>query len=675
MEQTKRINAKQETYHAKKRCIEQFGFQANPRSSIRQNFNTAIKNENLNTPMLPTNLTFHDLTIPGSLPPNTKQLLGLNLKFCVASNFLPNTINKTIRNLAYSIRTKEALKEANIHQNSTYIKQIYLKNPLWNPPPASIEIEDKITEFEKAIKKAHNNLILRHEKSTLRNLTKMQLQVLTELKSNNDIIIKPTDKNLGPAVMQKDAYIRQVLEEHLLTDDYLQLTEEEAKRKIDNLKLTLISLINNSQNLLSQAERTFFQRSFKLRHRLPIFYGLPKVHKDPVKLRPVVSNTNSFLAIFSTWLDYKFKTLLPHVKSYIKNSTAVINDIKDMTLPQEAKLFSADAMSMYTNISTDVGILYIQHFIQENINKIPHDFPTELFLNVLELIMKNNIFTFGHSYWLQLSGTAMGTPAACAYATVSYGQYENSVILPKYENNLTYFKRYIDDIFGIWLPTQSDDTQTWESFKRDLNSWGSLTWVTEEPSLSTNFLDLNIKILDNKVQTSTFQKTSNLYLYLPPKSAHPSSCLKGLITGELKRYWSQNTPDNFKEMLANFIHRLLQRGHTIPNLTPLLLKAATTLDNTCNLAASNGNATNTLYLHWPYHPKGLQRQQIRRLYDATLKPALPEYDNMQIAVSRPKNLRDLLTKTALNTTDNAIVTNILIEKNAHLQPATHQSGS
>jgi len=615
MEQTKRINAKQETYHAKKRCIEQFGFQANPCSSIRQNFNTAIKNENLNTPMLPTNLTFHDLTIPGSLPPNTKQLLGLNLKFCVASNFLPNTINKTIRNLAYSIRTKEALKEANIHQNSTYIKQIYLKNPLWNPPPASIEIEDKITEFEKAIKKAHNNLILRHEKSTLRNLTKMQLQVLTELKSNNDIIIKPTDKNLGPAVMQKDAYIRQVLEEHLLTDDYLQLTEEEAKRKIDNLKLTLISLINNSQNLLSQAERTFFQRSFKLRHRLPIFYGLPKVHKDPVKLRPVVSNTNSFLAIFSTWLDYKFKTLLPHVKSYIKNSTAVINDIKDMTLPQEAKLFSADAMSMYTNINTDVGILYIQHFIQENINKIPHDFPTELFLSVLELIMKNNIFTFGHSYWLQLSGTAMGTPAACAYATVSYGQYENSVILPKYEN------------------------------------------------------------LDNKVQTSTFQKTSNLYLYLPPKSAHPSSCLKGLITGELKRYWSQNTPDNFKEMLANFIHRLLQRGHTIPNLTPLLLKAATTLDNTCNLAASNGNATNTLYLHWPYHPKGLQRQQIRRLYDATLKPALPEYDNMQIAVSRPKNLRDLLTKTALNTTDNAIVTNILIEKNAHLQPATHQSGS
>jgi hypothetical protein len=51
--------------------------------------------------------------------------------------------------------------------------------------------------------------------------------------------------------MQKDAYIKQVLNKHLLNDDYLQLTEEEAKQKISNLKLTLISLLNNSQNFLS----------------------------------------------------------------------------------------------------------------------------------------------------------------------------------------------------------------------------------------------------------------------------------------------------------------------------------------------------------------------------------------------------------------------------------------
>ena len=80
------------------------------------------------------------------------------------------------------------------------------------------------------------------------------------------------------------------------------------------------------------------------------------------------------------------------------------------------------------------------------------------------------------------------------------------------------------------------------------------------------------------------------------------------------------------------------------NLTPLLLKAATTIKNMHNRTATSGNTTNTLYLHWPYHPKGLQRQLIRHLYDTILKPTLLEYDNMQIAVSCPKNLRDLLKK-------------------------------
>jgi hypothetical protein len=121
--------------------------------------------------------------------------------------------------------------------------------------------------------------------------------------------------------------------------------------------------------------------------------------------------------------------------------------------------------------------------------------------------------------------------------------YENSIILPKYKPNLIYFKCYINDILGIWLPT--------------------LNWVTKEPSMATNFLDLSIEIHNNKILTSNFYTKTNLYLYLPPKSAHPPSCLKGLITGEIKCYWSQNTPDNFKEILTNFIHRLLQRGHTM----------------------------------------------------------------------------------------------------------------
>jgi hypothetical protein len=108
--------------------------------------------------------------------------------------------------------------------------------------------------------------------------------------------------------MDTEKYVHQVLKEHLLTKDYKQLSPMEATDKITDLTKLLKNLIKTHHQHLSKDELMYFQRSFQQHFRLPIFYGLPKVHKNPVTLRPVVSTTNSLLAVFSIWLDYKMKT-------------------------------------------------------------------------------------------------------------------------------------------------------------------------------------------------------------------------------------------------------------------------------------------------------------------------------------------------------------------------------
>jgi hypothetical protein len=120
--------------------------------------------------------------------------------------------------------------------------------------------------------------------------------------------------------------------------------------------------------------------------------------------------------------------------------------------------------------------------------------------------------------------------------TSSLQPYENSIILPKYKPNLIYFKCYINDILGIWLPTQSDNTQTWENFKKDLHSWGSLNWVTKEPSMATNFLDLSIEIHNNKILTSTFQKKIEPVPIPPAQISSPSQLPKGPETLLVTKY-------------------------------------------------------------------------------------------------------------------------------------------
>jgi hypothetical protein len=124
--------------------------------------------------------------------------------------------------MAYSIRTRHYLQENNgISNNSEYIKQLYLRNKNWDPPPASNIIEDSITSFEKSMKNAHAKLSTKLRKTLLSNLTPLQAKTLKELRSNNEIIIKPTDKNLGPAVLHREDYINQILQEHLLSTDYM----------------------------------------------------------------------------------------------------------------------------------------------------------------------------------------------------------------------------------------------------------------------------------------------------------------------------------------------------------------------------------------------------------------------------------------------------------------------
>ncbi len=643
--------------HTESQCLRNYGFVANPNTSLQKNFNTTLRNLPIIAPKQPSNLTFHNLCTDTEIPLGTRQLLGLNLKFCLSPKIIPNNINTTVLQTAYTIRTATFLNESTSNTDSAYIKQIYIKNKQWNPPPASATLEEKITAFEKTLRNKQNQIFYKNEGKTLSNLTYTQLTALRNLKNNKNLIIKPSDKNLGPVILDTKAYTLQVLNEHLLTNDYRQLTPDNAKHKMEDIKTYLKKLIHDNQSNLPKEEYTYFQRSFKEFHRTPIFYGLPKIHKQPMTLRPVVSCSGSFLSIFSVWLDYKMKLLLPLVQSFIKNSNSLINDLKSLDIPPDALLFTADATSMYTNIDTHTGISAVRDFISTHLNAIPSNFPTNLFLQILFVVMENNIFSFADTYWQQLTGTAMGTPVACSYATVSFGHYENATILPAFSSNLLYYRRYIDDVFGIWIPSSYNHSNTWETFKTTLNNWGSLKWKIQEPTKNTIFLDLNIQLKGKKIHTSTYQKPMNLYLYIPPLSAHPPGCFKGLIAGELKRYWIQNSPADFKRILVKFITRLIERGHSLQSLIPLLKNAAANLNK--NTPTTKADVPDkTLFIHWKYHPHGLQNNDIRQAFDNTLKGFIP-FNQMRIALSRQKNLRDILTRAALTLPENLKIQDLL----------------
>jgi hypothetical protein len=310
---------------------------------------------------------------------------------------------------------------------------------------------------------------------------------------------------------------------------------------------------------------------------------------------------------------------------------------------------------MYTNIDSQHGPELIEKWIKEYADDVPQDFPTELLLKVLRIVMTNNVFQFDNTFWLQICGTSMGTSCACSYATLYWAYIERKHILPKWSNSLFFLRRFIDDKFGIW----SGSEEEFKLFLQDLNSYSQLEWTSDGLSSSVDFLDLTITIDNNrKIVTKTFQKPTNLHLYIPPTSAHPPGVLKSIIFGNLRRYWQQNTYiSDYITIAKQFAERLIARGHDKDTIINTFTIAAKKLDGFLNNKQRRNN-NETLLLHWTWHPRCISKSKLRLLYNETLQNC-SGFNNLIICYSRTKNLRDSLMQTKLNEPEGKNISDLL----------------
>jgi hypothetical protein len=77
---------------------------------------------------------------------------------------------------------------------------------------AKDDVEASLSQFDCKLNEWHCHL----PKTRRYNLSQPQRYILNELATCKDLIIFPTDKNLGPSMAECDNYIPDVLNKHLL---------------------------------------------------------------------------------------------------------------------------------------------------------------------------------------------------------------------------------------------------------------------------------------------------------------------------------------------------------------------------------------------------------------------------------------------------------------------------
>ena len=397
--------------------------------------------------------------------------------------------------------------------------------------------------------------------------------VLVSLRNNASITICEADKNLGTVILDTPHYNRLVMQHLLNRQVYRQIplpyvrhvyhqrvTSGEYRTTLE----TYAHTIRNSIPYCNPCPLKYLLHHIDTHRTIPNFRVLPKVHKDgPLTVRPITSITNWVTKPPAIFIDSFMQQVLvdPLHKPFnfiLKDSKSLIRDLENKRIPQTAILFSLDVVSMYTNISK--GIL---------LNTLYSDPSIPIAISMLiEFTFSLSFVHYNGLFFEQIDGIPMGSHWSVNMA--------NYFMLQLFERDpwfqiqqdflMSYYRRYIDDIIGIWTGTHFQLIDFFNNMNvmvpeirfTLVQSLSQITVLDTVLYTVPDPFDPNFKIIKFRLH----QKELNPYLYIPFNSSHPPHIFSGFITGELIRYARNNTSEfHFHSSARLFKARLVRRGY------------------------------------------------------------------------------------------------------------------
>jgi hypothetical protein len=290
----------------------------------------------------------------------------------------------------------------------------------------------------------------------------------------------------------------------------------------------------------------------------PYFYGLPKIHKENIPLRPIISNVNSPTYQLSKWLVKILAPLLGKIyPSSIKNSEDFVNRISNLNLSNK-RMMSFDVIALYTNVPTNLTINLLQKFLHENQTEL--EIPHETLSKLLKLCLNKSFFSFNNNFCKQKEGLAMGSPISSILANLFMEFFEKSYIGTN-PDIITWF-RYIDDVFVITNNNVNpDDLLTY--LNRQMHT---IKFTKEiEENNKPNFLDITIVRSNNGAPSfKIYRKPTNSNNYIHWFSGHSYNTKKGILISFFLRAFKICSPQYFDEEI-DIIKRIFSSlGYPLP---------------------------------------------------------------------------------------------------------------
>ena len=342
----------------------------------------------------------------------------------------------------------------------------------------------------------------------------VQINELREYLEKNEYLVSITDKNLGVAVVTKKWLIENTTK--LWNDplNYRKLNalerEEQLTRKINAVK----SCAKLAQELGNEQLEKFLLSKVPAKETdesaVPVLYGIPKVHKLPVKVRPIVpchSNAQSPAAVYVSKL---LKPLVAERPYVIQGSKDLSIKLKELSLHRHRKawIVSGDVVAFYPNIPLNKCLELVLDWCKSTILSDKSVEERRLFTSCFMCANRGLVIDFNGETAEQIKGLAMGIACSPDLANLYGAHFEEQFMSrPDIASRVPFYGRYLDDVLAlVYADTAAEAKGIMQGLVFDECEIG---WEVSE--YHTPFLDLLVYLdpADGSVQHKPYKKPMN----------------------------------------------------------------------------------------------------------------------------------------------------------------------
>ncbi|XP_067630033.1 uncharacterized protein [Eurosta solidaginis] len=346
------------------------------------------------------------------------------------------------------------------------------------------------------------------------------------LKNNKQILILNADKGNVTVAMEKNDYTRkmQIIVNNI--SDYRVLKRDPTTKLQDKNNELVMKMFKNGH--IEEKEKNFLISKVA---NPPRIYGLPKIHKDGIPLRPICSSIGSPSYNLCKYVVRILKNITKSSKYNVKDSTEFKEKVKDTYIYDDESLVSFDVVSLFPSIPVDAAI----DIIASRWTDIKEHtcLTKELFMNILKFCVRDNrYFKYNDKIYEQRSGMPMGSPASPVIADIVLDE-----LLTRFEmeskSKPRLLTKYVDDLFAIVK------TSEMENMLKLLNTYYKSIRFTMEVEKNNRlpYLDTLIIKNNNKLYIDWYKKQT--------------------ASGRLINYNSKHAPNTILNTAKNFIRRVL----------------------------------------------------------------------------------------------------------------------